>query len=383
MKAVAQPAPRRPPNVGDTVTDNSGEPQSEGLLVGRAGYQFTTNAIIESGYLRTLKVAIGGLCLSMAALGWLSLLHPLGPHGAVSRTVQFVVALSALLVGIWWMIGRWPSYSVAVAFVAWADISVGIATTLLATPEARMSTTIDMALIGLFAALILGTWVLAAHCALAAALIIGVTAYSAVVEHMGWFALFPFQAPAVSSVVVLPIVIQAIIEGFRRAMRATARHAMQDPMTGLHNRRGMYAAVQPLIARDPATILVAAVVDLDRFKQINDGRGHQWGDDVLRAVAVALQSSVRRGDIVARVGGDEFIVIAALDNPERIDSFIERIQTALDTAAGTITASVGVAWRSCRDNDDDFVDAVLRHADRAMYDAKRQGGNQLIPAPPE
>jgi diguanylate cyclase (GGDEF)-like protein len=154
--------------------------------------------------------------------------------------------------------------------------------------------------------------------------------------------LFPFQAPAVSSVVVLPIVIEAIIEGFRRAMRATARHAMQDPMTGLHNRRGMYAAVQPLIARDPAAMLVAAVVDLDRFKQINDGRGHQWGDDVLRAVAVALQSSVRRGDLVARVGGDEFVVIAAMDNPERIDSFIERIQTALDTVAPARSPLVSV-----------------------------------------
>ena len=348
----------------------------------REGYRFTSAAIVESGYLQTLKVAIGGLCISMAALGSISLLHPLGPHGAVSRTIQSVVAASALLVGVWWMIGRWPSYVAAVAFVVWADASVGIAATLLGTAPARMCTIIDMVLPGLFAGLVLGTWVLAAHCALGAALIIGVTVHSVVLEHMGWFALFPFQAPALSAVVVLPIVTQAVIEGGRGGWRSTAQQAMCDPMTGLSNRRGMYMAAQQLITRHPSAALVAAAIDLDRFKQINDHSGHQRGDEVLRAVAAALRSAVRRGDIIARPGGDEFMVIAAMDDPTGVDNFVERLQAVLNDTAGTVTASVGVAWQSLRIDDGDIIDTLLRHADRVMYDAKRQGGNRIVLAPP-
>jgi diguanylate cyclase (GGDEF)-like protein len=346
--------------------------------VGRDEYRFTTEAIRGSGYLSKLKVVIGGLCLSMTGLAWLTLLHPLGPDSAAGRIIQFVLGATTLLVGAVWMVARWPSYLMAIAFAAWGDIAVGIASVLVKTPEARICTVTEMALIGVFVAFLLGPWVLAAHCAAAAALLIGLTIDSVLAEDLDWFHLYPFLAPAFASVVLLPVLLQAVIEGGRRGIRVTARHAVRDPMTGLYNRRGMHAEAKPLLARRIPTTLIVAVVDLDRFKQLNDHRGHECGDDALKKVAAALRSIVRRGDIAARLGGDEFVVIAAVASPDDIWSFTQRLQSALDAVAATITASVGVAWTSDRADDSAVVDTLLRHADRAMYEAKRQGGKQLI-----
>jgi diguanylate cyclase (GGDEF)-like protein len=347
--------------------------------VGRDEYRFATKALRASGYLRVLKVAIAGLCLSMAVLGWIVQFHPLGPHGAVLRLIHLVVSSSAAVVGIGWLIGRWPTYPMALAFVVWADISLAIAAAVLSAPESRLCATIHIGLIGVFVAFLLGKRVLAAHCAFATMLIIALTAYSAVVDHVPWFDLYIFFAPALSSVVVLPIVIQAVIEGGRHAVRRTVRDALHDPMTGLYNRRGMYAAASKLATDRRSDLLVAAVIDLDQFKDLNDNHGHDQGDAALKTLADALRSCIRSGDIVARTGGDEFVVIAALDSIEVVDRFIERLRIALLTAADAVTASVGIAWQSNSDDYDDHVlNAVLRRADTAMYDAKRQGGNQVI-----
>ena len=84
----------------------------------------------------------------MTGLAWLTLLHPLGPDSAAGRIIQFVLGATTLLVGAVWMVARWPYYLVAIAFAAWGDIAVGIASVLVKTPKARICTVIDMALIG-------------------------------------------------------------------------------------------------------------------------------------------------------------------------------------------------------------------------------------------
>lgn len=337
---------------------------------GRDEYRFTIRAIKASGYLSALKSVIGGMCLLITGLGLLTLMHPLGPGDGTARTIQSIISLSALPVGIWWIVAPWPSYRMAIAFVAWGDVSLGIASLLYSTPQAQISTAVDMAVIGVFAAFLLGSWVLTAHCAAAAILLAVLTIRSTVVHDLSWFDLYPFLAPAFLTVVLLPIFIQAIIEGGRRGIRGTVRQAIRDPMSGLFNRRGMYAAAKGLLDSHPSKI-AAALIDLDRFKDINDRLGHERGDDVLRAVAAALRSAVRQGDIVARVGGDEFVVIAPLQDISDIDGFAERLQTALASVADTVTASIGVAWGDVGGDGRDVVDSVLRRADRAMYDAKR------------
>jgi diguanylate cyclase (GGDEF)-like protein len=348
--------------------------------VGSGEYRFATDALRASGYLSTVKTAIALLCLSMAALGWIVQFHPLGPHGVAIRVIHFAISSSAVVVGLLWLIGRWPSYRMAVLFLVWADLALGATTFLLSAPASRLCATIHMGLIGVFAAFLLGKQALAAHCVFATGLIAGLTAFSVVVDHVGWFDLYIFFAPALSTVVFLPVIIQAVIDGGRRAMRRTARDALHDPITGLHNRRGLYSAAQAGAFSRSSQTVVAAVIDLDKFKTLNDSRGHEYGDAALQTVASALRRCARSGDIVARLGGDEFVVVAILGSADGVPGFIERIRSALLAAAETITASVGVyvATQSHDQFGPEALDEVLRHADRAMYEAKRQGGNQLV-----
>ncbi|WP_396907001.1 diguanylate cyclase [Mycolicibacterium phlei] len=349
--------------------------------MGRDEYEFTTAALRDAGYLRALKIVIAVLCLAMAVLGWLMQLHPLGPQGPVARVIHGAVSTSAVAVGVAWLVGRWPSYRTAVLFVAWADIGLAVAAWVSGAPASQISATTHMTLIGVFAAFLMGWRVLVCHCLFAFGLILALVVRAAVVEHDHWFDLYIYYAPALSTVVGLPVLIQAIVDGSRSAVRRAARDALRDPATGLRNRRGMYAAARASTRRHPAGTVVAAVIDLDNFKEINDSAGHHAGDAALQAVADELRARIRRPhDVAARTGGDEFVVIAVLESADGIDSFVERIDAAMRAASSHVTASVGVAHGTCDAHNLDTVDEVLRRADRAMYQAKRQGGNQLVRA---
>jgi diguanylate cyclase (GGDEF)-like protein len=117
-------------------------------------------------------------------------------------------------------------------------------------------------------------------------------------------------------------------------------------------------------------------MDLDGFKQINDTLGHEAGDDLLRNVSNAMSAVLRAGDCLARIGGDEFVVLAeGVENRKHVELLTARLKAAvekqrvLDDASLNVRASFGVAvfpedGRSCRD--------VMREADAAMYHAKRQ-----------
>lgn len=344
--------------------------------MGRVEHQFTTDTVRASGYLPRLKIAMGATCLIAATLDWLLLKHPLGPHSATGRLIMTLYAASAVPVGIWWIVGRWPSYRLTIAFVIWADVGLVITGLTMSSPEAQLSLVGSTTLVGIFTAFLLGTTVLIVHCTAAALVVIGVTAHAAAVHHVGWFDLLPFYAPVLLAVAVLPVVIQTIIEGTRRSMTATTRQAFQDPMTGLHNRRGMDEAASRMIQRNPSSTLLVAVIDVDNFKELNDRWGHDHGDGALRQISETLRSTIRSGDIAVRLGGDEFAVIAPVDSPTNVAGLVERIRSALAMLSG-VTVSIGVAHRPVRAGDATIIEDLLRHADRAMYTAKNRGGNQL------
>jgi diguanylate cyclase len=153
--------------------------------------------------------------------------------------------------------------------------------------------------------------------------------------------------------------------------------AMHDPLTGVSNRRGLEGAFRHLQPeRRPLTL---AVVDIDGFKALNDALGHAAGDDALRVIAKTLQASVRHHEIVARIGGDEFVLImldVTLGQTEhRLRAILAALTTAATTAAGSrLTASCGVAEFSAGDT----FDSLLHRADQALYDAKRHGKNRVV-----
>jgi diguanylate cyclase (GGDEF)-like protein len=152
-----------------------------------------------------------------------------------------------------------------------------------------------------------------------------------------------------------------------------ARESMTDPLTGLANRRALEAHLRG--PRAGATLLV---VDVDRFKQVNDRFGHDVGDQVLRRIGRILRDGVRTGDMAARLGGDEFVLVLDTADP---DVAIRRGQEVRDQVrnepwhtihpALTVAASVGVA---CGHRD---TTALYRTADAALYAAKRAGGSRV------
>ncbi len=162
--------------------------------------------------------------------------------------------------------------------------------------------------------------------------------------------------------------------------------AVTDALTGLHNRRYMAGQLQALMSRagqggDPVAVLV---MDIDHFKAVNDGFGHDAGDEVLREFAVRLATNVRAIDLPCRLGGEEFVVVmpgASLEDASIVADRIRRDVASLPfpimggAESLTITVSVGVAASG---GNGDNPDALLKRADEGVYEAKSRGRNQVI-----
>jgi len=144
--------------------------------------------------------------------------------------------------------------------------------------------------------------------------------------------------------------------------------ALHDPLTGLANRRLLMDRISVAcahLARHPGAVGLM-FIDLDGFKAINDQHGHAVGDQVLIDTARRLQQIVRGDDTLARIGGDEFVILLDRVEPDSLPMLLERVERALD--GPLTTASVGY---SVTDRHDESPDALVTRADHAMYDAKR------------
>ena len=158
----------------------------------------------------------------------------------------------------------------------------------------------------------------------------------------------------------------------------TAIRAAQDPLTGLANRAAFRAAFDLRV--DEAQPCALLVVDLDRFKEVNDSLGHQAGDALLLAVADHLRAIVRAGDVVGRLGGDEFAVLLA--SPAGADRVAEQVVLAVADLAVAYDVGVGASVGSACWPADGVTFAELVHtADVRMYAAKRDGRAQRGPLP--
>ncbi len=357
------------------------------ILPGKREFEFATAAVRTTGYLPFLKYGICALCLSMAALGLIVQFHPMGPHGLTARVIHGAVLSTAVVVGVWWLVRPWPRYRGAIAFVVWADVCIIVCAALTSTPQARLCATIHLGLIGVFAAFLLGWRILGMHCVLASSAIVGFTAWAVVSGQASLFDLFIYIAPAVSSVVVLPVVMQAVIEAGRHSIGRVTVQATRDPLTGLLNRRGMDAAVRAAASTasgDEVVVAAVAVIDVDRFKSLNDEHGHDVGDAALQDIARRLVAMIRPVDIAARIGGDEFLVIAYFEHRSGVDSFVDRCTANLLHRKGNenVSTSVGIACQPTVDGHVD-VDELVRRADSAMYRAKRRGGNAVVVSAPD
>ncbi|HVY51768.1 MAG TPA: diguanylate cyclase [Devosia sp.] len=178
----------------------------------------------------------------------------------------------------------------------------------------------------------------------------------------------------------------AELEETQRELLKSRDELARDPLTGLANRAGLDVQLsRALLAHgESGRPLWCAAVDIDHFKSLNDRYGHPVGDEVLRIVARAMLASVRSGDTVGRLGGDEFLVVLPNADATVATEIGERIRSAIGDAdlrgvlgagvLGGITASIGLA--ACREGDS--IGRLVARADRALYEAKGQGRNRVM-----
>jgi diguanylate cyclase (GGDEF)-like protein len=168
-----------------------------------------------------------------------------------------------------------------------------------------------------------------------------------------------------------------------KAKRSVERLAMTDDLTGLPNRRAFLLAAERALARidDVGRSSTLLIVDLDHFKRVNDVFGHRAGDQALQAAAQALARSVREGDFVGRLGGEEFVVLVDADDEATARRAAESARAAIAAMRVTtpngeiaVTASIGCSALVAEDS----VSAALERADEALYAAKRAGRNQIV-----
>ncbi len=176
------------------------------------------------------------------------------------------------------------------------------------------------------------------------------------------------------------VVVQSDVSWRRRLQDELSHRATHDELTGLPNRVALREVLDQSLDRlDGNRMLAVLFCDLDGFKDVNDGLGHAVGDQVLVAVARRLRQRCRQADVVARFGGDEFVVVLPVPDVGRARATAERLVEALsepitvgdaEVAPG---ASIGVTVVDRRPEGDDPVGTLLRDADTAMYHAKERG----------
>ncbi len=325
---------------------------------------------------------------AQSALPVVMLGSPTGPTQPALRAISLAISALGFVGATLWLI-HWPTRRESILFAFSAMAAIGVASLCLSNPYTGLMGCTVFAVLGGFIAyfhsirLVLTNFAVAAICA-------AILAHRFIVDT-GDGALIGAGLITVAVLNVgVPFGILSLMHTLRNDLRSTDR----DSLTGLHNRRSFYNAVSELMAlhgRPAGTYLVTAVIDLDNFKQINDTQGHAIGDQALVAVGSALEQNCRPAAVIARIGGEEFVVVDTAATPQHAN-MTEGLRQAVADVPFLITASIGTSAVALVElpaiPDMQVIDDLISTADAAMYEAKRAGGNrvchspELMPQPP-
>jgi diguanylate cyclase (GGDEF)-like protein len=323
-----------------------------------------------------------GLGTGLDALISAVILLPSASTFASRVAVAVFVALQVFWAWVW-CCRPWPSRRMSLAFVISADLAITVMVLLDPSWVLGSFGFSFLSMLSVYLVFFDGPKALAGHVMW---ILVTTAAFSVQVGVGSQFDVVEFTAQTLVSVALVvgtPLGIQAAIW----ALRNDAKESVIDSLTGLLNRRGLHLHLGDLVGDDNSqdVHVVVMVVDLDRFKNINDTLGHAVGDEVLVRSARRIKSAVRGSALVARVGGEEFVVVD-LTEQGHTERSTERVLTSIAAPAhhAPITASVGVtsvplANFAAREVDPAaLLETLIGHADHAMFDAKRRGGNSAV-----
>jgi diguanylate cyclase (GGDEF)-like protein len=329
------------------------------------------------------RVAMSGVGASLALVALGTTASTTGPRGVVQVSFALAAAGGAGIGALLWAL-RWPTRTQATWYVVLCNASIALGALAQHDPNAAMVGCTTFATLAGYVALM--------HSARLMIYNFAVTWVIVAIETVRLAHVFNiFSALCGYAVVMLVnLAVPFGIQTVGHVLGADAVLAERDQLTGLLHRRAFRRRVRSHLEQgcDRLGHLVVTVIDLDRFKQLNDRYGHSTGDSALIAVARALHDTTDDTAVICRSGGEEF-VIADIWHPDEVGLRAQRLCDAIAALPFGITASIGTAgihpdYRA--GNSGDLLVELIAAADDAMYAAKRRGGNQtghhLWPLPP-
>ncbi|MDP7706197.1 GGDEF domain-containing protein [Mycobacterium sp. TY815] len=323
-----------------------------------------------------ISVIAGGLVLDALATIW----TPTGPQTGIQIGCAVAASVGAAAGSLLWAV-CWPTRVQAITFAVVSNASIALIALAQSDPIVEMFTCTTFAAMAFYIALFHTPRLMAYNFAVAIVVAASAGLRIAAMYHVVG------AACGLSLVLLLNLAVPFGIQAVVYVLGADAMRAERDQLTGLLNRRAFDRYVKARIAQDRelSARLVVTMIDLDRFKFLNDQHGHSAGDAALVAVARALRECTDDTALLARVGGEEF-VIADFCDPDEVQRRAQRLCDAIAALPFGLTASVGTAGAdrqpvAALDARAAFDDRTSLHelicaADAAMYVAKRRGGNQ-------
>ncbi len=348
---------------------------------GLAEYAAATSWLRVQGGGLALRAAVGGLALLMVPLCIGVLFSSARPQSPAAMAVFVATSSASAVLGVWWLALRKPAARDAIRFVAVADVCL-FAGCLAQAGPARISGTTYLGMLAMMTAFLLGWRILLLHCVFSVVAVAGATVATMALDGYSLGDLYTTLAPALAIVFALPMLVQFVVESGRRGIGQIVAEGNRDALTGLYNRLGMQSTLRGVVEREEGPTAVA-VLDLDGFKLFNDTHGHLAGDQRLVGVGALLRSGLPRS-VVARMGGDEFVVVAVRESVPEAHAVVALLERLVGVRAvrSPIDASVGAVVLP-RLRASDLAQAVAQ-ADAALYEAKRDPARRLVlrtPAP--
>ncbi|MGV8872581.1 MAG: GGDEF domain-containing protein [Rhodococcus sp. (in: high G+C Gram-positive bacteria)] len=339
---------------------------------------------LPSSALAFTRVALGSWCLIFSAIAALALITPVGTADGVPRVLVACACISAVMVGLSWLLGTWPKNRISLCFVLYADAAVAVVFLNMNEPIVLFPGVALLTVIGSYVPAFHGIKVFIAHQCFSFSLTGLLFAQILAAPYTSLAVAFIYLLAALLLQVTVPVLTQGLF--VMLCHEATRAHF--DPLTGLRNRRGLLAELDRCyneVRFSDGAEFVVLVLDLDKFKEVNDRYGHHHGDHVLEAVGHKIDTSFGENSISCRSGGEEFVLVSRNRQFTTVQT-VRGLSSSVLAEVG-VSVSVGVATHTCTPecaHGTDFgpvFTQLFRDADAAMYKAKALGGNTVVVHP--